>query len=647
MSNKKGITNKTSKQNEQTIVNNPEPIEQIAQNSAEGQSPAAGRSQSEVQIQYINVDPRLIDPSPFQHRIVFHAAGLAELRMDFEHNGIHTPLTVRRNSKDEARYELVVGERRLRCALEMALPMVPILLRQLSDRQVREIQLSENIQRLKPNPLEEATAFDGLFEYHQDLDSLARHFGKSKSYVLARLQLLSLTPDIREMVLAGIFYLKDALEIACLATEAQQTFFGTHCKTWKENPGFAIPELRSILKQYRYRLDDARFEPSDDQLLPEAGSCCRCRYNSAVQHSLFPELDKTARCNKTACFDAKTRIHLRRTVEILIREEKAVAFLLPWEIDPMLEEVLADIPETKDWPRYRQSDVYCVYPPDKPDREDYFDTEEKNTSDNEGDVSDEEEGSADGDDNASSEEEYAEALKEYEEELREYKNRLQCGNYIIGLLLDKDGVKCLAFQRESKASVQNQMTVTAAAVKAALKDGTATPQLLEGGICRIIERETRSKELDAEKIQVRIHERFRDRLTQIGTETPLTSEDVVGLRLIVYQSLGWDGQEAMQKLLPFDPDDESNEGMKLYDWLAQLSEEQFAYMVRLTISRRPGAAEPMSETADILSRMASSIGVDIAAISAEQAGVAKLRNQRKDAVIFDLQQKIEDLNKTA
>lgn len=143
----------------------------------------------------------LIVPNPYQPRRVFAEEELAELAASIRQHGLIQPVTVRPRS---GRYELVVGERRLRAAKLAGLTEIPALVKEWSDQEAMEVALIENLQREDLNPMEEAAAFAQLQE-HLGLtqEGLAERVGKSRPYVANTLRLLMLSPAIAELVSRG------------------------------------------------------------------------------------------------------------------------------------------------------------------------------------------------------------------------------------------------------------------------------------------------------------------------------------------------------------------------------------------------------------------------------------------------------------
>jgi ParB family chromosome partitioning protein len=573
------------------------------------------------------IDPRRIRISPFQHRTVFDPVEMEELRKDIAKNGVHTALIVRKHPNLDGEFELATGERRLRIACELNLPEIPACIREMSDRQVQELQWSENFRRVNPNPLDEAGSLSLMLQYHKTTDGLARHIGKPKGYVVARLQLLKLIPAIRKMVHAGVFNLKDSLDLATLAPDTQQSFFDEYCADWDKKKTFRIPNLSAALHQFRCDLSRAIFDPKDKDLVPEAGACTHCPYNSATYRSLFPESEKVSLCNRRVCFQNKCEAQLRRKLATVIAEYQPTALVSDEPIGKMWQSLLNEIPGLAKLPRYSYYDIYSVDTPTEPDRTDY-------------EYEEDDEGEGVGFD----EEEYAEALAEFRTEKEEFEQALRTGKLHKGLYLEDDSVTCILFDPERPHSDRlHTVTTTAAAVQQAIKAGTATQELLQGEMTRIRQREKRKVELDLEKVQRTVHDRFREKLA--GTETPpeSTPQDQVGIRLLVYQALNYAAREDFHERFPRQEEEPS----RLAEWLTQLTDAQVAYMTRLALRCHSDVKNPLTDTGDTLRLMAEGIGVDVAGIRSAQDKIAEIRSTKANDRLAALQKRIDELQPIA
>jgi len=145
-----------------------------------------------------------IHPSRYQPRRIFDAEKLAGLIQSVRDKGILTPLLVRPHKTQANTYELIAGERRWRAAQEAQLHEVPVIIRDLTDRETLEIALVENLQREDLNPLEEAEAYAKLMEeFQHSQEDLAQVVGKSRSHVANTMRLLGASEKVREYLAAG------------------------------------------------------------------------------------------------------------------------------------------------------------------------------------------------------------------------------------------------------------------------------------------------------------------------------------------------------------------------------------------------------------------------------------------------------------
>jgi len=148
-------------------------------------------------------------PSAVQPRRHFDEEALAELAESIKAHGVIQPLVVRARPGQTgqpraAQYEIVAGERRWRAAQRAGLDQVPVLVRDISDREALGLALVENLQRADLSPIEEADAYRRLMEdFGLTQDSVASLVGRSRPQVSNTLRLLRLPPPVREMVSDG------------------------------------------------------------------------------------------------------------------------------------------------------------------------------------------------------------------------------------------------------------------------------------------------------------------------------------------------------------------------------------------------------------------------------------------------------------
>lgn len=146
----------------------------------------------------VNLKINDISPNADQPRKTFDQDKLSELATSIKENGIIQPIIVCRSQQG---YKIVAGERRWRAARQAGLDVIPAIIRELTDIQVLQQALIENIQRQDLNPLEEAAALDRLIKEHQmTQDKLAAVVGRSRPAITNTLRLLNLSEDIQAMV---------------------------------------------------------------------------------------------------------------------------------------------------------------------------------------------------------------------------------------------------------------------------------------------------------------------------------------------------------------------------------------------------------------------------------------------------------------
>lgn len=137
----------------------------------------------------VRVPIALIRPGATQPRRTFSEDALAELTESIREKGLLQPLLVRPRGEG---YELVAGERRWRAAQLAGLAEVPVVIRDLADREALELALIENLQREDLNPVEEALGYQRLLEMDMTQEQVARSVGKARATVANALRLLQL-----------------------------------------------------------------------------------------------------------------------------------------------------------------------------------------------------------------------------------------------------------------------------------------------------------------------------------------------------------------------------------------------------------------------------------------------------------------------
>lgn len=259
----------------------------------------------------ISVDA--IAPSPTNPRKDFPEDGLVALAENITIHGVISPVLVRFTTAspgelDAPQYELVCGERRWRAARMAALKLIPAIARDLSDEQVIEIQLVENLQREDLSPIEEAEGYERLQkECGLTADQIAEKIGQSRSYVFGRLKLLDLGEVARKALRDKKLTASTALLIARIPIKAMQEQATREIteNNWLKDVLSYREAARHVQQKYMLRLSTARFDTRCETLIATAGSCHKCPNRTGNQPALFDDVDSADVCTNPECFQAK------------------------------------------------------------------------------------------------------------------------------------------------------------------------------------------------------------------------------------------------------------------------------------------------------------------------------------------------------
>ncbi len=150
----------------------------------------------------LEIDITKIKPNPNQPRKNFDEDALKELAASIKVHGIVQPIVL--NKQPNGEYMIIAGERRWRAAQLCGLTKVPAIVKNYTEKQIKEISIIENLQREDLNPVEAARAIKQLMdEYHLTQEVVSERIGKSRSNIANTLRLLTLYPDVVDMIEKG------------------------------------------------------------------------------------------------------------------------------------------------------------------------------------------------------------------------------------------------------------------------------------------------------------------------------------------------------------------------------------------------------------------------------------------------------------
>jgi ParB family chromosome partitioning protein len=275
--------------------------------------------------EYRELPLALLNESKTNPRRVFDDVSLRELAASIRSQGVLSPLLVR--PLTENGFEIVAGARRYRAAQMAEAVTVPVRIKQMSDAEVLEAQLVENLIRAEIHPMEEAEGFARLLALEEPkycIEQLGARVGKSAAFIASRLKLVDLVPAAVDAFYANEIGVGHALLLAKLPADQQEQALAA-CFKEAYNSGGATP-TRILLPVRNLQfwietnvlliLKDAPFDKRDAQLVSTAGSCADCPKRTGHNKLLFgDDLGKQGdQCTDPRCYNAKLAAHVLKAV---------------------------------------------------------------------------------------------------------------------------------------------------------------------------------------------------------------------------------------------------------------------------------------------------------------------------------------------
>lgn len=244
-----------------------------------GGEPAFESGKDDDQSGYRDCDIDIIQPNRYQPRSRFNADELAQLSTSIRDQGILQPLLVR---PVDVGYELVAGERRLRAAKMAGLSKVPVMVKSVSDAEMLEMSIVENIQRENLNPMEEADAYHRLIsEFGLTQEQAATRVSKSRSAVANFLRLRQLPEPIKASITEGQLSMGHARALLGADTPTQQN------AAWRAilKKGLSVRQTEELIKRLRNASEkiEKKQNTSEDRHLNSVAESLAQRFGTRVQ----------------------------------------------------------------------------------------------------------------------------------------------------------------------------------------------------------------------------------------------------------------------------------------------------------------------------------------------------------------------------
>ncbi len=274
--------------------------------------------------EYRELPLALLNESKTNPRRVFDEVSLRELAASIRSQGVLSPLLVR--PLTENGFEIVAGARRYRAAQMAESITVPVRIKQMSDAEVLEAQLVENLIRAEIHPMEEAEGFARLLALEEpkySIEQISAKVGKQPAFVASRLKLVDLVPAAVDAFYANEIGVGHALLLAKLPADQQQQALSA-CFKEAYNGSQSAARILLPVRNLQFWIEtnvllilkDAPFDKRDAQLVSTAGSCADCPKRTGHNKLLFgDDLGKQGdQCTDPRCYNAKLAAHVAKAV---------------------------------------------------------------------------------------------------------------------------------------------------------------------------------------------------------------------------------------------------------------------------------------------------------------------------------------------
>lgn len=475
-------------------------------------------------------------PSKTNPRKSFDTIKTTELAESIREKGVLQPILVRTKGN---KFEIVCGERRYKASnmvfiTDKSKESIPAIIRELTDQEVREMQLIENFQREDVHPMEEAVAIKYAIESGQySLEDLKHKVGKSLQYVKQRMKLNDLTEKWQELFFNGNLTISTGIKIAQFPEAIQVELLKDRFDYDELIKGNQVIELNSwTVDQYKGKLSEASFNLNDPNIDKKMGACSGCQFNTGYA-LLFPDDEAAARCTNISCFKNKTDIHFKNEL-VKAKEDPSIIFVSDNYSSFDDKKVCADlIAEGHDV--LLRNNFEQLESPEKPDWEDF-------KEDNDFDEAGKEE-------QADLRKEFEDDLSTYEKELLNYQRSLEGGKYKKAFVVDGDDKGNFYFIKITKSS---SSSVPAATKKVDIKSETLTVGDIDSEIERIKYKQKRSKEIDENQIWDKLKEHYNPVTIVPTLKGELTQTERTAIAVALCNKLSFSGQDKWNKFFKLD-----------------------------------------------------------------------------------------------
>ena len=205
-----------------------------------------------------------VEPDREQPRKFFNEDALQELAESIKQYGVFQPLLVQ---KEKDYYKIIAGERRWRAAKIAGLKEIPVIVKELSDQEIAEIQLIENIQREDLNPIEIAEGYRQLIDkYGFTQDELAEKISKSRTAITNTLRLLKLDERVRQMIVDELISTGHARAILSIEDSDKQYEFAQKIFDEKMSVRDVEKAIKNMQKEHKEKKDNQKIDKKTEAI---------------------------------------------------------------------------------------------------------------------------------------------------------------------------------------------------------------------------------------------------------------------------------------------------------------------------------------------------------------------------------------------
>ncbi|UZF04954.1 ParB/RepB/Spo0J family partition protein [Lactiplantibacillus plantarum] len=195
----------------------------------------------------VDLDLKDIHANPYQPRRTFDQTALKELASSIEKSGVFQPIIVQQPDAELNKYEIIAGERRFRASKLAHQTTIPAIVRDVTEEQMMEVAVLENLQREDLTPLEEAAAYDSLMKKLKLTQAeVSKRLGKSRPYIANYLRLLGLPDGVKQYIQKGQLSMGQARTLLSLKNKTKLAPLAK--RVVKDN--MTVRQLEQIVARY-------------------------------------------------------------------------------------------------------------------------------------------------------------------------------------------------------------------------------------------------------------------------------------------------------------------------------------------------------------------------------------------------------------